>query len=367
MPKRKSPQLDIPGLRLANQHLISPTAIDPVSVVRRLGAVQSQDYAGAKWAIGMRTTGLTDLDVERALNEGSIVRTHVLRPTWHFLAAEDARWILALTGPRVQIANAHAYGNMEVNAAIFRKSDNVITKALSGGNYLTRAELGERLSRSRIHVTHPQQLAYLMMNAELNALITSGPRRGNQFTYALLDERVPPTKPREREDALAELARRYFSTRGPATVHDFSWWSGLTVADSRTAIALLGSSLVSGVVGGTTYWIASDAAPAAATKNAVHLLPNYDEYFIGFRDRSAILDVVKGFSLLPGNPMFTAHVIVLDGQLVGGWKRSVSSKAVTVDVQLVSKLKPATRKALLATAARYGKFLALPVDVTGHE
>src|SRR5215510_8868876 len=348
MPTRKSTQLDIPGLRLSNQHLTSPTATDPVAVVRRLGAVQSQDYAGAKWAIGMRTVGLTDADVERALNAGSIVRTHVRRPTWHFLAAQDARWILALTAPRVQIANAHMYGNMEVNAAIFRKSDTIIAKALSGGNHLTRAELGERLSRGRIQVTHPQQLAYLMMNAELNALITSGPRRGNQFTYALFDERVPITKPLGREEALAELARRYFSTRGPATVHDFSWWSGLTVADSRAAIALLGSSLVSDVVRGTTYWITSDAAPAAETKNAVHLLPNYDEYFIGFRDRSAILDVVKGFSLLPGNPMFTAHVIVHDGQLIGGWKRSVNPKLVAMDVQLVSKLKPAARKALLA-------------------
>src|SRR5262245_43875264 len=360
-------QLDIPGLRLANQHLISPTATDPVAVVRRLGAVQSQDYAGAKWAIGMRTAGLTDADVERALHAGSIVRTHVLRPTWHFLAAKDARWILALTAPRVQIANAHMYGNIEVNAAIFRKSDAIIAKALAGGIHLTRRELGDILSRSRIRMTHPQQLAYLMMNAELNALITSGPRRGNQFTYALFDERVPLTKPRDREDALAELARRYFSTRGPATVHDFSWWSGLTVADSRAAIGLLGTSLVSEVVGETTYWIASDAAPAAATKNAIHLLPNFDEYFIGFRDRGAMLEIVKGFSLLPGNAMFTAHVIVHDGQLIGGWKRSLSSKSVTVDIQLVSKLKPAARKALLATATQYGKFLGLPVEVTGHE
>jgi hypothetical protein len=367
MPKPRPTQLDIPRLRLANQHLISPTATDPVDVVRRLGAVQSQDYAGAKWAIGMRTNGLTDADVERAVNDGSIVRTHVLRPTWHFLAAEDARWILALTAPRVHIANANAYSNTGVNAAIFRKSDRIIAKALSGGNHLTRAELGEVISRARIDVSHPQQLAYLMMNAELNALITSGPRRGNQFTYALFDERVPATKPLDREEALAELARRYFTTRGPATIHDFAWWSGLTIADSRKAIALLESSLVSKKVGEQTYWLASDVAPPASTKNIVHLLPNFDEYFIGFKDRSAMLDVVKEFSLLPGNPMFTAHVLVHDGQLIGGWKRAIKPKSVSVDVQLLSKLTVAARKALLATAKQYGKFLGLPVEVSGDD
>jgi DNA glycosylase AlkZ-like len=367
MPKRKPTQLDIPRLRLANQHLASPTATDPVEVVRRLGAVQSQDYAGAKWAVGMRTNGRTDADVERALNDGSIVRTHALRPTWHFLAATDARWILALTAPRVQIANAHSYGNMEVNAAIFRKTDRIITKALAGGNHLTRAELGAIISRAGIDVSNLQRLAYLTMNAELNALIVSGPRRGKQFTYALFDERVPATKPLDRDEALAELARRYFTTRGPATVHDFSWWSGLTIADSRKAIALLESALLSEKVEEQTYWLAYDSAPPASNRNMIHLLPNFDEYFIGFKDRSAMLDVVGEFSLLPGNPMFTAHVLVHDGQLIGGWKRAVKPKSVSVDVVLLSKLTVPARKALLATAKQYGKFLGLPVELSGHD
>jgi len=367
MPKRTPTQLDIPRLRLANQDLISPTATDAVEVVRRLGAVQSQDYAGAKWAVGMRTNGLTDADVERALNDGSIVRTHVLRPTWHFLAAADARWMLALTAPRVHIANANAYGNIEVNVGIFRKTDKIITKALSGGNHLTRAELGERIARAGIDVSNLQRLSYLMMNAELNALITSGPRRGKQFTYALFDERVPATKPLDRDEALAELARRYFATRGPATVHDFAWWSGLTIADARKAIALLESSLVSETIGEQTYWLLYDTPPLASSKNMVHLLPNFDEYFIGFKDRSAMLEVVKEFSLLPGNPMFTAHVLVRDGQLIGGWKRAIKPKSVSVDVLLLSKLTVAARKALLATAKQYGKFLGLPVEVSGHD
>jgi hypothetical protein len=366
MPKRTPTQLDIPRLRLANQHLVSPTATDPVEVVRRLGAVQSQDYAGGKWGVGMRTNGLTDADVERALTDGSIVRTHVLRPTWHFLAAADARWILALTAPRVQMANANPYRNTELTPALLRKSEKVITKALSGGKHLTRSELGEILSRAGIDVSNLLRLSYVMMNAELNALIASGPRRGKQFTYALLDERVPETKPLERDEALAELARRYFATRGPATVHDFAWWSGLTIADSREAIALLESALVSEQVGEKTYWLAYDSGPPAAGKNLVHLLPNYDEYFIGFRDRSAMADVVKEFSLLPGDPRFASHILVHDGQFIGGWKRAIKPKAVSVDVLLLSKLTVAARKALLATAKQYGAYLGLPVEVSGH-
>lgn len=363
-----SARLDIPRLRLTNQNLTTPAAHDAAEVVRRLGAVQAQDYAGAKWAIGMRAAGLTEADVERALDAGSIIRTHVLRPTWHMMAAEDARWILALTAPRVHAANAHPYRATGVDDAILRKASKTIEKALKEGKHLTRLELGAALNKAGIETaSHPQRLAYFMMHAELNALICSGPRRGNQFTYALFDERVPVSKAMTREESLAELARRYFATRGPASVHDFSWWSGLTIADSKKAVALLGSELRSETIGEKTYWLSRDADVAERTKNAVHLLPNYDEYFIGFKDRSAILYVVKGFSLIPGNPMFTAHVVSLDGLLIGGWKRELSAKTVNVSFNLVSKPAPAVRRAIVAAAERYAKFLGLSADVSGHD
>ena len=341
---------------------------DPAEVVRRLGAVQAQDYVGAKWGIGMRATGITDAMVERAVNDGRLIRTHVLRPTWHIMAAEDARWILALTGPRVHIANAHPYKSTGIDPKSMLKAEKVIAKVLAGGNFLTRQEIGAVLARSGLEIkSHPQRLAYFVMSAELNALVCNGPKRGKQITYALFDERVPSTKPMARDDALAELARRYFATRGPATVHDYSWWSGLTIADCKKSVNLLGSELASEEIDGATYWFAAQLASDIATTNAVHLLPNYDEYFIGFKDRSAIVAILKGFSLVPGDPRFAAHVVSLDGRLIGGWKRRIGAKSATVELQLVSKLTGGARRALVAVARQYGEFLELPVELSGHE
>jgi hypothetical protein len=360
----KAARIDIPRQRLTNQHLTGPGLADPVAIVRRLGAVQAQDYAGGKWGVGLRGERMTDAMVEAALDNGSIVRTHVLRPTWHMMAADDARWMLALTGPRVLAANAGYCKKLGLDDATFKKSTKVITKALSGGKHLTRDELGAALERAKIDTSHLQRLAYLMMHAEVTGLICSGSRRGKQFTYALIDERIPATAPRSRDEALAELARRYFATRGPATVHDYSWWSGLTIADAKKSVALLGDELSSETVGDATYWFIGDVPPKPRRKPEAHLLPNYDEYFIGFRDRSAILSVVKRISLLPGDPMFTLHVISLNGQIVGGWRRTMSRKSAKVEITLGMKPKPDERTAIDRAAQRYGDFLELPLEVT---
>lgn len=360
----KAARIDIPRQRLTNQHLTGPGLADPVAIVRRLGAVQAQDYTGGKWGIGLRGERMTDAMVEAALGNGSIVRTHVLRPTWHMMAADDARWILALTGPRVLAVNSGYCRKLGLDDATFKKSAKVITKALTGGKHLTREELGAALERAKIDTSYLQRLAYLMMQAELTGLICSGPRRGKQFTYALIDERIPATAPRSREDALAELARRYFATRGPATVHDYSWWSGLTIADAKKSVALLGNELSSETVNEKTYWFSGDVPPKPRRKPEAHLLPNYDEYFIGFRDRSAIGNVVKRMSLMPGDPMFVLHLVSLNGQIVGGWKRSISAKAAKVDITLAIKPKPDERKAIERAALRYGDFLELPMEVT---
>jgi hypothetical protein len=356
--------IDIARLRLANQELLDPPVRDPVDIVRRLGAVQSQDYAGGKWGIGLRGRGLTDAAVEQAVIDGTIVRTHVLRPTWHFMAAADARWMLGLTGARVLAGNASYCRRLGLDEPVFRKSAKILTKALEGGKYLTRTELGAALKRGGIDPSYEQRLAYFMMRAELDALIVSGPRRGKQFTYALFDERVPAASPMPRDEALAELARRYFTTRGPATIHDFSWWSGLTVADAKRAAELAGPDLKTLEVDGIAYrWFERSTPPP--TEPIVHLLPNYDEYFIGFKNRSAIGKVVKQFSLLPGNPMFMAHLVMLDGQLIGGWKRSQAEKSATVDMTLVLPLKGRSRRAALDAARRFEAFLGTPVELSG--
>ncbi len=353
---------EIAWRRLANQHLIGPLAT-PLDVVRTLGAVQSQDYAGGKWGIGQRTRASTDADIERALTEGSIVRTHVLRPTWHFVAAEDIRWMLMLTGPRVRAVMASYDRKLELDDKVFAKSASAIARALSGEKHLTRLELRAVLERSRIGPVKTQRLGHLMMRAELDGLVCSGVRRGKQSTYALLEERLPKGRTLDRDEALAELASRYFPTRGPATVHDFAWWSGLTVGDAKRGVEAVQSRLERQVVDGKTYWFAGSPPPAKAGTNTAHLLPNYDEYFIGLKDRSAIGEIVRERVVgLPGDTFF-ANVVTAGGQLVGGWTRRVTARHVGFSVHLATPLSGAQDRALKSQAKRYGEFLELPVKL----
>ncbi len=353
---------EIAWRRLANQHLLAPLAT-PLDVVRSLGAVQSQDYAGGKWGIGQRTRGATDADVERALTDGSIVRTHVLRPTWHFVAAEDIRWMLMLTGPRVRGVMASYDRKLELDDKVFLRSASAIERALSGDKHLTRLELRAVLERSRIGPVRTQRLGHLMMRAELDGLVCSGVRRGKQSTYALLEERLPKGRTMDRDEALAELASRYFPTRGPATVHDFAWWSGLTVGDARKGVEAVQSRLEHQVGDGKTYWFAGSPPPAKTATNAAHMLPNYDEYFIGLKDRSAIGELVRERVVgLPGDTFF-ANVVIAGGQLVGGWTRTVTARHVEFDVRLATPLSGAQARALKSQAKRYGEFLQLPAKL----
>src|SRR5687768_5888179 len=204
--------MDIARRRLAAQHLVKPVVTSPAEIVRQLGAVQAQDYGGAKWALGMRTQGASDGSIERAFTDGSIVRTHVLRPTWHFVTPADIRWMLALTGPRVKATMAYYDRKLELDDALFRRSTAAIVHALRDGKQLTRAEIAQALRQSGVDVGESQRLGQILLRAELDGVICSGPRRGKQFTYALLDERVPPEAPMGRDEALLELAIRYFAT-----------------------------------------------------------------------------------------------------------------------------------------------------------
>jgi hypothetical protein len=329
-------------------------------VVRRLCAVQAQDYSAAKWALGLRCRDVVDADVEAAFNAGAIIRTHLLRPTWHFVDPADLRWLLALTGPRVHALNGYAYRRFELDAAVCRRGAAVVSKALKDGAHLTRDELGRALEAAGIAMAEPHRLAYMMMRLELDAVICSGPRRGKQSTYALLEERVPSAEEPNRDESLALLATRYFATRGPATMRDLAWWSGLTVADARRAVAI--AELDEETIDGVTYWRGAGGTARPAPSPAAHLLPNYDEYFIGFRDRSAIGARVKGRTFPPDT--FRAHVLAVDGQLVGGWRRQLAGGRVHVELKPVVALTAPERKAVASAVAAFGTFLELPAAVT---
>jgi hypothetical protein len=324
-------------------------------VVRWLVASQAQDFAGAKWALGLRTRGATDADVEREFNDGRILRTHLMRPTWHFVAQEDIRWMLALTSPRVHAVNAHRYRQLELDAATFRKSAAALGRSLAGGRQLTRTELGATLARAGIPAPSGQRLAYLMMAAELDGVVCSGARRGKQFTYALLDERTLRARSLAREEALVELASHYFRSRGPATAQDFAKWSGLSAADARNGVEAVRSKLRREVVGGTTYWSATSVTPRRRGPPAVQLLSIYDEYVSSYRDRSATCEPAAAKRLVGmGNAL--AYVVLVNGRIAGTWKRTLEKSTVRIEVTPFRKLRASERKALAAAATRFTRF-----------
>jgi len=352
--------LDIINRRLNNQNLVGTALEKPEEVVARLGAVQAQEYAWAKWALGQRATGLTDAAVERAFNEGAILRTHVMRPTWHFVTPADIRWLLALTGPRVNVAMASNYRGLELDEATFTRSNAVLAKALQGGRQLTRPELAAILQQAGIATADLLRFSHIMLRAELDAVVCSGVLRGKQHTYALLDERAPQAKTLERDEALAELTRRYFTSHGPATLADFGWWSGLTMADARAGLEMAKPHLVQEVIDGQTYWLPSSPSPVNITSPTVHLLPAFDEYTVAYKDRQAVLDPAyppqaKSDILNPA--------IAVDGKIVGTWKRTFKKEMVIIIPSLFTPLGPAEAQAVAEAAQRYGAFLGLPVTL----
>jgi hypothetical protein len=354
--------LDIPRYRLHNQFLSQTAFTEPAQVVKQLGAVQSQDYAGGKWALALRMKGTTDAALDKAFNEGKILRTHILRPTWHFVAPEDIRWMLALSAPRVHAVNGFMYRQQGLDQSSIKKSYAVLEKVLQGNKQLTRTELGTAFAQTGIKNTQGVRLGYFIMSAELDGIICSGGRRGKQFTYSLLEERAPKVKALSREEALVELTHRYFATRGPATLHDFTWWSGLTMADAKEGIEALKSQFASEVIDERTYWFDRSVSPVKEKSPTAHLLPNYDEYFIGFKDRSAIGEVAKHAGIKSDDPSFLAHVIIIDGQLVGGWRRTVKKDAVQIEYILITDLTNAQMSAIDRAASQYGEFLQLRAE-----
>jgi hypothetical protein len=349
--------------RLRNQKLTRTALRLPADVVAWLGAVQSQDYAGAKWAIGQRAIGLTDAAVDRAFDEGAILRTHILRPTWHFVVPGDLRWMMALSGPRVAARCATYFRKLELDAALLKRSGGVIGRALEGRNYLTRPELQRALARAKISATSIR-LAFVVMRAELDAVICSGPRRGKQFTYALFDERVPAQSALTREEALARLTSRFFASHGPATIKDYVWWSGLTVQDAKAGIASVSPALAREAVGDRTYFFSPSKAPAPPPSATGFLLPNYDEFLVAYKDRDAGISTVIAQRIVEGKFDSYAHPLVLDGQLAGTWRRAMNGRPATGTVQVtVSTFKPLTRenrRLLDAATGRLAQFLETP-------
>jgi hypothetical protein len=347
--------------RLRAQRLAAPMPPDAAAVVAWFGAVQAQDYAGAKWALAQRAPGLTDAGLDQALADGAIIRTHGPRPTWHFIAPADIRAVLAAVAPRVQQRSQVIYRAYEVDAALMRRVFRVWEKTLGGRRYATRTALAAALAANGIAAAGVR-LGLIAMWAELEQVICSGPRLGKQFTYALFDERVPGAGTPSREDAMTALAGRYVASHGPVTIRDFVWWSGLTTAEARRAFAAVSPALRQETIGAQVYWSAAAAPPTARRGvSPVHLLPIYDEYFIAYRDRApTAARPPAGAPPIAGY----AHWLAIDGRFGGVWRRTIGGDHVALELAPYRPLTRVQRDAAEAAAERHAAFLGRPASLS---
>ena len=350
------------GRRLRNQAITGVGRRKPADVVASSGAVQAQEYEPAKWGLGLRMQdGTTDAQIERAFERGEILRTHVMRPTWHFVTPDDIRWLLELTAPRVHRMMTPYNRRLELDAETLVRGTAVIERALRDRQYLTRSELGARLAESNLVMTGTR-LAQLAMHAELEGIICSGPRRGRQFTYALIAERAPGARRLQRDEALCELSRRYFGSHGPATIRDFVWWSGLTTGDGKRGLEMARARHED--VGGRTYWSIDLPRRGRQRDSLAHLLPIYDEYLIAYRDREVVPHGPGIVSSASSAPVTFQHAVVIAGQVAGTWRIVRAAKGVSIAVTALRRLTARERREIASAAARYERFREVPVDVS---
>ena len=360
---------DVASLRLRNQRVSGEHFKRAQEVVAWLGCVQSQEYPVAKWSLAQRASGFSDADVDTLLDRGAILRTHILRPTWHFVLPADIRWMMRLTGPRVaKTIRPSVDIRVPVEDAIQRALAE-IRKALSGGQRMTRRQLVEVLVQHGL-VTDPRETVPVFIRAELDLVVASGGLQGKVHTYALLDDIAPPAADDgadhfDRDWALGELTRRYFTSHGPATVADFVWWSGLTVGDTRRGLEINGSALERVKADEIEYWWAGDVGGQATTPRGpdVHLMQGYDEYIVAYRPPRTPLNVD---GLIPPSAMSRPpflHALVVDTQAVGWWRRVAAPGGFSIDVRLARPLGKTEMRALEAEVERHAAFVGAHVSL----
>lgn len=347
---------DITRLRLANLLVAASDCKSAGDVVAKLGAMQGQDYAGGLWAIGLRLPGAKLASVEAAVADRSIVRTWPMRGTLHFVAAADAAWMLDLLAPRVIRSSAKRHQQLELDVATFKKVEKVCGRVLARGVQLTRDELREELARAKIN-TEGGRLYHCLWRLSQEKVLCSGVPKGKQPTFTLFDDWLPRTKPIESDEAVARLAARYYASHGPATQQDLMRWAGLTSAEVKLGIAGAGASLISEKIGGTVYFLPANAPSPPAAARGTFLLPGFDEYMLGYKDRSAFLAAEHADKIIPGgNGVFRATV-VRDGQVIATWQATQAKKTVRVTPQPFARLPAAQLQQIQRAASGYAAFL----------
>lgn len=355
--------VELPKRRLRNQLISKKPFDDPGDVVRWFGAMQAQDYVAALWGVGLRTRDADEVAIERAIAQRTIVRTWPMRGTLHFVSPNDIRWMLELLTPRVVRGTAARYRQLELDEKVFALSARVIVRALEGGRQLSRPALYETLAAARIDPRNSRG-QHIIGHLSQSGLLCFGPRAPKQPTIVLLEEWIPNARRLDRDAAIVELTRRYFTSHGPATIQDFSWWSGLTLAEIKAGLEGDASVLEQESIDGQTYWFAAESERVRrSSSTTAFLLPSFDEYTVAYRDRSAVLHTKHAKRVNAGGGIFNP-IVVIDGHVRGTWKRTVSQDRVTIKVTPFERLSATQREAIDRAAVRYGQFLGLDVRVS---
>ncbi len=326
-----------------------------------MGAMQAQDFEMVKWAVGIRASGSDYSSVESAFNNGDIIRTHLLRPTWHLVSSFDIKWMLELTAPRIKASLNSRHKDLGLNKSLIDKSNKIIINALEENGELTRDYILSLFGKAKID-TSGNRAYHLFLMAELEALICSGKIKGKKQTYSLFEKRVPSALSLTKESALKKLALIYFNSRGPAAVHDFIWWSGLSASDAKAALEYVKPALSSKSVNSTEYWFAEDSRAAKMNVDAVRLLPAFDEFMISYKDRTALFGNDKMNKAVSSNGVFRPAVLV-NGKVSGIWKRTFNKDNVNVEIELFVNKTNRIKSLVQKSAYRYGKFLGKKAEV----
>jgi hypothetical protein len=352
---------DISNLRLINQQIAKPGFTTAGDIVSWMGAMQAQDYSMAKWALGIRLPGSTDELIESEIDKGKIIRTHALRPTWHFVSADDIYWMLDLTGTQIKASMKSRDKQLGLTENLVKKSNSIVEKALSGGNHLTREELVAELVRNHID-TGGNRASHLFLRAEIDGIICSGITKANKPTYTLLSEWVSGIGTLEREEALMKLARRYFTSHGPATLQDFVWWSGLSVNESKQALEMIRSDFDSETIDYKTYWFTNDFSVPRLENDLIYLLPAYDEFIISYQDRTASLPSGNHIKAVSDNGIFRPSILI-NGQVKGTWKRWIKKDKVILETNLFDSQDKTIKNRIEKASARFSHFLNKKVEI----
>jgi hypothetical protein len=347
--------------RLLNQHILGSRFEKPNDAVRWMTAVQAQDFLASLWGIGIRVKNSCKADIDEAIANRNIVRTWLLRGTLHFVAVEDVRWILDLIAPRIIASNANFLKkHLQLDNKVFQQSREVIIEALEGGHHLLRKDLYNRLKSADISISDMRGL-HILHRLALEGIICFGPRMGKQHTFVLLDEWIPKGNILSREKALGELALRYFKSHGPSTLQDFRWWSGLTDSDARIGLDKNRSKLLFEDIDDQTYWFKSKIQDTDDTVPVSQLLPDFDEYIVGYKDRSQLVNGIS--NKLDLNEFIFSPTIIVNGEIVGTWKRTFKTGKVKILLKQFKSLDNEKIRSIKEAAIAYGNFMSMPVSV----